>query len=136
MKSKTPLIIKERLVRTHRQGWQLKYYTCMCYCENRLKKDDFVEQLATRTNFSKSQILFLFNAASELLLESIESGHIVDIPFWGIFKMSLHAKISTDRDAAGPHAITQMRINFKPHVTLLERIANLEFETEYKNHEE
>ena len=136
MKDKTPLIVKERLVRTHRQGWQLKYYTSISYHKEHLDKDGFVKQLLKRTTFNESQIIFLLGAASELMLESIEKGYVVEIPFWGIYKLSLHTMATTDRQAAGQGAITQLRINYKPHVKLLASIADNEFETEYRDYQE
>ena len=136
MKDKTPLLVKERLVRTHRQGWQLKYYTSISYHKEHLDKDGFVKQLLKRTAFNESQIIFLLGAASELMLESIKKGYAVEIPFWGIYKLSLHAATATDRNAAGPNAIMRLRINYKPHVKLLDSINGNEFETEYRDYQE
>lgn len=110
---KPKLKVEERIVQTTNGSRELRYYTSVDHGSH-IEKQEFLDLMRDQYNIPVYQTLSVLEAVQQLLTQQIGHGHIVEVPYMGIFKLLARAKTTDKMSEAGRQAVTRMRVNFLP----------------------
>lgn len=110
---KPKLKVDERIVQTTDGTRQLRYYTSVDHASH-IGKQEFLDLMRDHYNIPVYQTLGVLEALQQLLTQQMGNGHIVDVPYMGIFKLLARARTTDKMSDAGRQAVTRLRVNYLP----------------------
>lgn len=110
---KPKLKVEERIVQTTDGSRELRYYTSVDHGTH-ISKQEFLDRMRDQYGIPVVHTLAVLEATQQMITQNIGHGHIVEVPYMGIFKLLARAKTTDKMSEAGRQAVTRMRVNYLP----------------------
>lgn len=110
---KPKIKVTERVVRNTDGSRGLRYYTRVEHGTH-IGKREFMDQIRDQYGIPIVYTLAVLEATQQMIAQNIGRGHIVDVPFMGLFKLSARAKTTDKMSEAGQQAVKCLKVNFLP----------------------
>lgn len=110
---KPKLKVEERYVQTTDGSRTLRYYTSVDH-GTRIANQEFLDRMRDQYGIPVVHTLAVLEATQQMITQNIGHGHIVEVPYLGIFKLLARARTTDKMSEAGRQAVTRMRVNFLP----------------------
>lgn len=101
------------MVQTTDGSRELRYYTSVDHGTH-IGKQEFLDRMRDQYGIPVVHTLAVLEATQQLVTQNIGHGHIVEVPYMGIFKLLARAKTADTPDKAGRQAVNKLRVNFLP----------------------
>ena len=122
------LKVTEKYVQTSSGERKLRYYTEVDHC-GKISKDHFVDVMRNNKCIPTLWTLAVLEATSDYIMEMTKEGHVVEVPFLGLFKLMANGRTTDEKSQAGRKAIEKLRLNFKPTTDLLRAIEQVQIQS-------
>lgn len=116
--------IKEKFVQSTGGERKMRYYTEVDHC-GKIDKDSFVRMLRENKCIPTVWTLSVLEAASDYIRDMARNGHVVEVPYFGLFKIVAHTNTVDDEKQAGTKAVRRLRLNFRPTVEILRELDSI-----------
>lgn len=110
--------IKEKFIQSTDGQRKVRYYTEVDHC-GKIDKDHFVKMLRENKCIPTVWTLSVLEAAAEYIRDMTRNGHVVELPYFGLFKIVAHTSAADEEKQAGSRSVRRLRLNFRPTKEIL-----------------
>lgn len=110
---KPKIKVSERIVQTTDGSRELRYYTSVDHGTH-IGKQEFLDRMRDQYGIPVVHTLAVLEATQQMITQNVGHGHIVEVPYMGLFKLLARAKTTDTPDKAGRQAVNRYRLNFLP----------------------
>lgn len=111
----------ERAVRDKKGHVTEKYYTRLKHASV-LPEESFAQAVSERHSMPSFWVNAVLEATASYVFDQVSRGHVVEVPFWGRFKILAQTSVADQRCDAGIPAVNRLRLNFLPTRKILDGI--------------
>ena len=110
---KPKIKVTERIVQTTDGSRELRYYTSVDHGTH-IGRQEFLDRMRDQYGIPVVHTLAVLEATQQMIVQNIGHGHIVEVPYLGIFKLLARARTTDKMSEAGSQAVTRLKVNFLP----------------------
>lgn len=119
--------VTQRMVQSTGGIRKMRFFTEVEHC-GKIDKENFVESIKNNKCIPIFWTLAVLEATSDYIMQMAKEGHIIEVPYFGLFKLSARGKTTDSKDDAGRKAIDKIRLNFRPTADILHDLETIQLQ--------